>query len=174
MTVTDVRISPTPASVPASQGSITWEASNDDGVSWHPATVCPDDPNSFCSVFGSTVGDQIKWRATLCSNTTGAPHTKTPEISSISLAFTYVTATNHFRAGPIGGDGLVYVGAFREPGDSGHVFAIDDQSGSLVWDAAPLLDGNGARTIYTVDGPTNTRLELSMSEPNASLLQKVL
>ena len=174
MTITDVRIAPTPATIPASDGTVTWEASNDNGVTWHPATACPDDATQLCSVFGATVGNQIRWRATLCSNTTGTPHIRTPTITGVSLAYTYVTATNHFRAGPIAGDGVVYVGALREPGDSGHVFAIDDQTGLHIWDAAPLLDANSARNVYTVEADGRTRLDLSTSTSDPAALQAVL
>ena len=56
-----------------------------------------------------------------------APPHQTPTITGVGdVSYTYVTATNHFRAGPIAKDGLVYVGAFREPGNAGHFFAISD------------------------------------------------
>ena len=152
MTITDVRISPTPAATPASDGTIGWEASNDGGNSWHPATACSDNPNQYCVTFGSTVGKQIRWRATMCSNTSGTAHTRTPTITGVSTTYTYVTAQNHFRAGPIAQDGIVYVGAFREPGDWGHVYAMSDALGTTLWDAASVLDATAtsARNIYTV------------------------
>src|SRR5262249_18839307 len=78
MTVTDVRVAPTPTTVPASDGTITWETSNDGGLTWHPATPCPDDATQFCTVYTTSVGSLIRWRATMCSDPT---HTHTPTIT---------------------------------------------------------------------------------------------
>lgn len=152
LTITDVRIAPTPSTPAAGDGTIGWDASNDGGRSWHAAPVCADDPGAYCASFGATAGKQVRWRATMCSNTTGAPHTRTPVLERVTTTYTYVTAQNHFRAGPIAQDGIVYAGAFREPGDWGHVYAIEDRTGRTLWDASDVLDATPAssRHIYTV------------------------
>ncbi len=173
MTVTSVRIAPTPAT--PTYGTVTWEASNDDGVSWHPALACVDDPTKYCAALTTTNGSKIRWRATLCSNTNAPANTHTPTISGVTTSYTYVTATNHFRAGPIAKDGLIYVGAFRMPGNSGHFFAMSDETGGTVWDAATKLDQAAAssRHIYTVDA-NNNRLDFSTANASSTALQSTL
>lgn len=162
ITVTDVRLAPTPATTASTDGSVSWEASNDNGLTWHPATVCLDNHDQYCAVFGSTIGSQIRWRATLYSNTIGTPHTHSPYISSVATTYTYVTAQNHFRAGPSAVAGMVYVGAFREPGNSGQFLAYSDETGQIAWNAADWLDANtaSARHVYT-SGADNARLDVS-------------
>jgi hypothetical protein len=173
MTVTSVRIAPTPAT--PTYGTVTWEASNDDGASWHPALACADDPTKYCAALTTTNGSKIRWRATLCSNTNAPANTKTPTISSVSTSYTYVTATNHFRAGPIARDGLIYVGAFRMPGNVGHVYAMSDESGTTQWDASTKLDAQAAsaRKIYTADA-NNNRLDFSTANASSTALQSTL
>src|SRR5262249_51657766 len=129
-TVTSLRLAPSPSAPSPSDGTVTWEASNDDGVTWHPALPCSDDPTQYCVNFTTSAGSKVRWRATICSNTDGTftDHTRSPEIDSVTTEYTYVTATNHFGAGPIARDGVIYVGAYRMPGSAGHVYAIDDQS----------------------------------------------
>ena len=175
MTVTDVRITPTPTTTDPSLGTITWDASNDGGTSWHPATACADNANQLCSTFGTTVGKQIRWRANLCSNTINTPHTKTPVITSVATTYTYVTAQNHFRAGPIAQDGIVYVGAFREPGDWGHVYAMSDSTGTTQWDASDALDATAAtaRHFYTV-ASDGTPLDFATSNTGDAKLRATL
>src|SRR5262249_1133494 len=143
MTVTDARIAPTQT---LNNGTITWAASNDDGATWHTATACSDNAAQYCATFNNTVGSKIHWQATLCSS---SDHSQSPTITSTSVSFTYVTATNHFRAGPIAKDNLVYIGAFREPGNAGHFYALRDDTGATVWDAATLLTSATTRKIYT-------------------------
>ncbi len=156
MTVTEVRLDP---SVILGGGTVTWEASNDNGLSWQTATPCVDDPTEVCATFPTTVGNQIRWRATLCSN---AFRTSTPRITSVDMEFTYVTAENHFRSGPIARDGMIYVGATRQPGDAGHFFGIADDTGTTLWDAGPKLTALPAaqRNMYTVSS-TGVRQDFS-------------
>lgn len=156
MTVTDARIAPTQT---LNNGTITWAASNDDGLTWHNATACSDNAAQYCATFNNTVGSKIHWQATLCSS---SDHTQTPTITSTAVSFTYVTATNHFRAGPIAKDNLVYIGAFRQPGDAGHFFALRDDNGATVWDAASLLTTATSRKIYTVSA-SNVRQTFASS-----------
>ncbi len=144
MTVTSVRPIPTGSPASGSNGTIAWQASIDGGVTWVNAPACSDNaPRQFlCATFSTEVGNQISWRATMCSN---SAHTLTPIITGVQTSFTYVVAGNHYRSGPIAGGGLIYVGAFREPGDAGHVFAMSDQNGSTIWDAATVLGHHGSR-----------------------------
>ncbi len=162
MTATEVRLDPSSA---LNGGTITWEASNDNGTTWTAALACADDPSELCAGFPTTVGNQIRWRATMCSNAT---HTASPEISGVGVEFTYVTAENHFRAGPIARDGLIYVGAARQPGNEGHFFAMSDETGATLWDAGAKLDATSAsaRNIYTM-GEDGTRYDFSTSSSNS-------
>src|SRR5262249_26187840 len=173
MTVTSVRIAPTPAT--PTYGTVTWEASNDDGVSWHPALACADDPTKYCAALTTPNGSKIRRRATMCSNPTAPANTHTPTISAVTTSYTYVTATNHFRAGPIAKDGLIYVGAFRMPGNTGHFYAMNDATGATVWDAGTKLDQTAAasRKVYTVDA-NNNRLDFTASNAPSPALQSTL
>ncbi len=174
MTVTDVRIGSTTGVSPTgtSGTTVTWQASNNGGLTWINATACTDDSTKACATFGSTIGHQIRWRAKLCSNSS---QSATPTISAVSTSYTYVTATNHFRAGPIAKDGIIYVGAFREPGDAGQVFAINDATGATMWNAATILDStsSSARKIYTM-ASDNTRLDFSTSSSSSATFRSTL
>ena len=144
ITVSSVRVSPTPVGQSSALGTTTWETSNDGGTSWHPATACGDNPNQFCTAYQNAAGTSIRWRATLCSDST---HLNTPTISSVSTSYTSVTASNHYNAGPIARDGLIYAGAYSEPGDSGHIYSLTDSctGGSCTaWDAGKILDNTPA------------------------------
>ncbi len=158
-TVTEVRLTPTVV-IPANT-SITWQASNDNGTNYVTAVAClSTTPPTYCATFGNTVGNQVRWRATLYSNNSqscaAAPGLLTPTISGVRTGFTYVTATNHFRAGPVAQDGLIYEGAARQPGGAGVFFALDDQSLSSTnpnsWEAGANLNAmtDSSRVIYTV------------------------
>lgn len=172
-TVTQVRLDPSPDSQPSGT-SITWYASNDGGNTWVAATTCttPVGTTDVCATFSTSSGKQIRWRAVMCSNAT---HTQTPTISSVSTSFAYVTAQNHFRSGPIAKGGIIYQGAYREPGAAGHFFAIDDASGSILWDTADKLDaqGDGGRTIYTAS-TTNALLAFTTGNAGTAALQSTL
>jgi type IV pilus assembly protein PilY1 len=167
MTVTEVRLDPTQT---LNGGSIAWEASNDGGTTWHSMSPCADDAADYCVTFTNTVGNEIRWRANLCADAT---QTKTPLISGVGVSYSYVTADNHFRAGPIASDGLIYVGAFRSPGDAGRFYAVSDETGAVVWDASAILDGLGSRSIYTA-AEDDTRLEFSTSSASDPLFQQTL
>ena len=145
-------------------GSVTFDVSNDGGSSWHAAQACPDDASKFCVAFSNSVGKEIKWRAKMCAP---APHySVSPKLTEMELSYTYVTAANHFRAGPIATEGVIYVGAFREPGKAGEFFALDDSASgtipSVLWKASEKIAAQGARTMYTTTTSGN-RLNFSTS-----------
>src|SRR5262249_11558613 len=176
-TVTSVRMTPDPPATDPSNGTVSWEASNDDGQTWHVATPCPDNASQFCVNFTTSAGSKIRWRVTMCSNVGGSfpDHTRTPTLFGVTTNYTFVTAQNHFRAGPIAKDGLIYVGAFRMPGNAGHVFAVDDQSGLTVWDAGDKLDATNAnqRHVFTV-AADGTRLDFNDSQASSPAMQATL
>jgi outer membrane protein assembly factor BamB len=167
MTVTEVRLDPTQV---LNGGSIAWEASNDGGTTWHAMAPCADDPDEQCLAFASTVGNQIRWRANLCSNAT---HTQTPRITGVSVSFAYVTADNHFRAGPVAADGLIYVGAFRAPGDAGRFYAVSDETGAVAWEVSSILETLPARNLYTA-AEDGTLLAFSTGNASDPKLQQAL
>jgi hypothetical protein len=172
-TVTSIRLTPDPPAQAASDGTISWEASNDNGATWHVANACPDDATKVCVNFTTSAGNQIRWRVTMCSNT--SDHTRTPVLFGVTTDYTFVTAQNHFRAGPIAKDGLIYVGAFRMPGNAGHVFAVADETGQTVWDAADKLDATSpsSRNVFTV-ADDGTRLDFNSSNASNAALQATL
>ncbi len=178
-TVTSVRMTPDPPAQAANDGTVSFEASNDDGATWHVATPCPDDATKFCVNFTTSAGSKIRWRVTMCSNTsansTYTANTRSPVLYSITTDYTFVTAQNHFRAGPIAKDGLIYVGAFRMPGNAGHVFAVDDETGTTVWDAADKLDATSPanRKVFTIAGD-GTRLDFASGSASDPKMQATL
>jgi hypothetical protein len=171
MTITTVRIDPTVALSPHPLGgTVTWEASVDNGVTWVSAIACADDASEYCATFSTSVGKEIRWRAHLCTDST---RTETPGITGVDIEYSYVTATNHYRAGPIAGDGIIYVGAFRTPGDSGKLFAIADETGSTIWEAGSLLLTQSDRNLYTVSA-TNQRLDFEVASKSDPVFRATL
>ncbi len=170
-TITEVRLAPTPSAPAVSEGTVTWEASNDGGNNWVNATACTDEPTAFCAGFNTTSGTDIRWRARLCSP---AGNADTPAITSVSTSFTYVASRNHYRAGPVADDGIVYVAAFQEPGSSGHLYAISEENPEEpLWDAGELLDDNVARKVFTVTAD-NELIEFSVAGAADARLQTLL
>lgn len=167
MTVTEVRLEPSQS---LNGGTIGWEASNNNGSTWHTATPCADDPSDYCVAFTNAVGNQIRWRASICSNGT---RTATPHIWGVNVSYTYVLADNHFRAGPVADDGMIYIGSFRQPGDAGHFYGISDETGATIWDAAIKLQTNGSRNLYTVTS-TNVRKSFSTTSSTDPTFQATL
>ena len=81
------------------------EVSND-GANFVPAAlVTGSTPPKYCASFSNSIGKKVKWRAWLYSNSTqscsAAAGTKSPTISAVQTTYTYVTAENHFHAGPV-------------------------------------------------------------------------
>jgi VCBS repeat protein len=170
MTVTTVRLAPTPSAPAAGDGTVAWEASNDGGRNWTPALPCVDDASQYCATFTSTVGNDIRWRATLCSS---SDHTRAPTLTGVTTNFSYTLAQNHYRAGVIARDGLIYAGAFREPGDAGHMFALKDATGAVQWDGATILQAQTTRNLYTVSA-TNVRYAFATASASDTTFQSIV
>lgn len=151
MSVTQLRLNPT---VTLNGGTITWEGTND-GSTWVPAVACDVDGVTMqCVNFTTTMGNSVRWRATLNAPAGAAA---TPIVTSLDVGFSYVKGENQFLAGPIARDGLIYVGASRQPGSVGAFFAIfDDATGATAWEAGEKLDAmaDGARNMYSANGTT--------------------
>jgi hypothetical protein len=144
--VTQIKLTPTPAA--PTVGTWSFQGSND-GETWHDAIPCNDDPTKYCVDFTTTSGSNIQWKLTMCSNDALS---QAPTLEAVTTEFTYVAAANHFRAGPIARDGIIYVGAFREPGNDGRFMAIEDETQQVLWEASTKLDATAesARKIYAV------------------------
>lgn len=162
MVVTAARIDPT---VELNDGTIDFFMSNEEPPNWQPAVDCGDGSGDLCTSFPKPVGREVRWKATMCSN---SYQTQTPKIVDIDMTFDYTTAREHYRAGVVVNDGVAYVGAFRQPGDRGHFYATNAGLTQVYWDAATKLDGmsDGARTLYTAS--TNGRRLVSFAPSNAS------
>ncbi|MBI4510321.1 MAG: VCBS repeat-containing protein [Deltaproteobacteria bacterium] len=175
MTITSIRLDPTFA---LTGGTVSWELSNDNGATWHAATPCADDTTKYCTTFGSAFGNEIRWRARMCAN---SMLTRSPSITKVGVSYTYVVAENHLRAGPVARDGLVYVGAFRQPGDSGRMYWIDDEAGGKLQqagvdvEAADRLDdlSPSSRKMYTVSS-TGARVDFSRANISDRALQQAV
>ncbi len=165
MVVTAARISPTMV-VPAGT-SITFYMSNEDPADWQPATQCVDDATDYCVSFPHPVGRSVRWKATMCSNTT---RTITPSITEIEINYDYTLAEEHFRGGVVVDDGVAYVGAFRQPGDRGHFYAANAGLTEVYWDAGAKLDAtaDSDRKMYTSTADGADRLDFTSSAATSS------
>jgi hypothetical protein len=161
--VTGVRMKPT---VTLNGGTLGFEASNDDGATYHPATPCTDDTTAYCVTFDTTAGAKLHWRATYQAN---ANQDNGPSVSKVDVTYQYVAASNHFRASPVERDGVIYAGAFSEPGDGGHLYAINDSDGVTLWDGGAKLDLAASRNVFTASA-ANTLLTFSPTSPPAALI----
>jgi hypothetical protein len=155
MVVTAARIDPT---VTLNGGSITFWLTNEVPENWVEATDCGDGSGDLCATFPESSGRDVKWKATMCSNST---HTDTPFLTSISATFDFTEATEHYRAGVVVNDGVSYLGAFRQPGDRGKFYAVNAGLDQTYWDAATKLDAmsDSARNLYTAHRDTGERLD---------------
>ena len=171
MVVTAARLEPT-MTLPAGT-SVTFYMTNENPENWQVAVPCTDDPSAYCSSFPKPVGQDVKWKAEMCSN---ASHTQTPSISGVSVSFDYTEAEEHYRAGVVVNDGVAYVGAFRQPGDSGHFYAVAAGLGQTYWDFADALNGmaDAERNIYTSDIGGTTRLDFEASNSGNTSLRTTL
>jgi Tfp pilus tip-associated adhesin PilY1 len=168
ITIVDGYVTPT---ITLNGGTASYEMSNDGGATWHSASLCSGSTTNYCASFGTTAGSKLRWRATLCSDST---HTATPTLTTMGAHFTYVSASKHFRSGPVAVGGLVYTAAFEEPGDAGYLFAIDDASGTTLWEAASKLDSQSTRHVYTVSQDGSTLLTFATSNQASADLQNTL
>ncbi len=174
MVVTAARIAPD-MTLPSGT-TVVFEMSNELPENWVTATPCTDDPTEFCASFPQPVGRDVKWKATLCANTA---LTLTPSIEGVEVTFDYTELEEHYRAGVVVDDGVAYVGAFRQPGNSGHFYAINagfdsTGGGTTYWDFATYMDSvsDSARNIYTAH-PDGKTLE-AFTVANASNVKNTL
>ncbi len=159
MVVTAARIHPT---YTLNGGSIRFYLSNETPENWVLATPCPDASGDLCASFPRPVGRTVRWKVEMCSNST---HTRTPVLSDLSATFDYTRAREHFRAGVIVNDGVAYLGGFRQPGDRGHLFAVNAGLSNTYWDAATWINdaADSDRNIYTANPSGTSRLDFTAS-----------
>jgi len=171
MVVTSARLSPT-LSLPSGT-TATFYMSNEDPANWQLASPCVDDASDYCVSFPKPVGRDVRWKAEMCSNGT---KTATPSISGMEVSFDYTEAEEHYRAGVVVDDGVAYVGAFRQPGSSGHFYALNAGLGQTYWDFADALNSmsDADRIMYTADVNGTTRLDFDSSNASSSALQATL
>lgn len=154
MVVTAARIHPTAT---LNGGSITYYLSNEEPANWVAAASCGDASGDLCATFPKPVGRSVRWKATMCSNST---HTASPTLANITAKFDYTLAQEHYQAGVIISDGVAYVGAFRQPGNRGRFYAVNAALNTNYWDAGAKLDAmtDSSRNIYTADPASTTVL----------------
>jgi hypothetical protein len=157
MVVTAARIHPT---YTLNGGTIRFYLSNETPENWVQATPCPDATGDLCASFPRPVGRTVKWKVEMCSNAT---RTQTPVLSNVSATFDYTEAREHFRAGVIVNDGVAYLGGFRQPGDRGHLFAVNAGLTTTYWDAATWINSanDSARNVYTSNPSGTSRLDFT-------------
>lgn len=170
MVVTAGRITP---SATLNSGTIRYYMSNEDPPNWVEATTCPGSSTDLCVSFPKPVGREIRWKAVMCSN---ASHTLSPLLTSIAAKFDYQRAREHYRAGVVVHDGITYVGAFRQPGNRGNLYAIDAGLSQTYWDGAAILDATAddARRIFTAVAGAPIRLDFTTGNATSPLLQSTL
>ncbi|MCE9575452.1 MAG: FG-GAP-like repeat-containing protein [Deltaproteobacteria bacterium] len=168
MVVTAARIHPTAT---LNGGTITYYLSNEEPPNWVVAGSCGDASGDLCATFPKPVGRSVRWKATMCSNST---HTASPTLTNITAKFDYTLAQEHYQAGVIISDGVAYVGAFRQPGNRGRFYAVNAALNTNYWDAGAKLDAmsDSARNLYTAN-PTSTT-SLPFTSANASNLLSTL
>lgn len=170
MVVTAGRLTPTAT---LNGGTIKYYMSNEEPPNWVEATPCPDRAADLCVAFPRPVGREIRWKAVMCSNST---HTSSPLLAGINARFDYQRAREHYRAGVVVNDGVSYVGAFRQPGNRGHMYAIDAALSVTYWDGAAKLDAtdDSARRVYTAARSLPIRLDFHSSNSANLMLQETM
>ncbi len=168
------------ATVPAGT-SITYFMSNEEPANWIPATSCLTAPTTdWCVTFPTVTGRAVRWRAVMDSNTADgagvctSTGSNTPSISSVNAQYVYTPSGQHYRAGVVVNDGITYTGSFTQPGERGHLYAINAGLSTTYWDAAEKLDAQATRNIYTSDTQSTSPTRLDFTLANAATLQSVL
>lgn len=186
LTVNGACITPI-ASVPANT-EIRYYLNNESPANYQLA--CTQRSNGFtpalvngqcCVTFPNITGRTITWEARFDSNLSdgagvcSAVGDASPSLTSITANYTYTEATQHYQAGVIQSDGVVYVGSFTQPGNRGHLHAVAAGDGTPYFDAATKIDAQSTRYVYTSDvvGPSPTRIAFSPSSPSAALIARV-
>jgi hypothetical protein len=167
--VTAARITPTFEG----SGTVTFYMSNEDPVNFVQANLCTASTTDYCASFPKPAGRTVRWKAVLC---TASPFTESPSISGVSAKFDYTKAKEFYRAGTIVSDGIVYVGAFLQPGERGRFYALDAALTQIYWDAGSKLDAQADtnRKIYTAAANLAVRIPFETSQASDPLLQNVL
>jgi hypothetical protein len=171
MVVTGARL--TPVQTLPTGTSVNYYLSNEEPPNWQLASPCTDNAAERCATFPRPVGRSVRWKAVMCSNAT---RNQTPTITTIGIKFDYTPAKEHYRAGVVVSDGVSYVGAFRQPGQRGHFYAINAGLSTKYWDFAAKLDAmaDSDRKLYTATTDGLTRLELVASSASDSRMQATL
>jgi hypothetical protein len=161
LVVTAARIHPT---YTLNGGSIRFYLSNETPENWVLATACPDASGDLCASFPHPVGRTVKWKVEMCSN---ASHTQTPVLSNVSATFDYTRAREHFRAGVVVNDGVAYLGGFRQPGDRGHLFAVNAGLSRPTGTPRPAINNanDSARNIYSSNPAGTARIDFPPTTP---------
>jgi len=134
-----------------------------------------------CVTFPNITGRTITWEARFDSNLSDgagvckATGLESPELKSISANYTYTEPTQHYQAGVIQSDGVVYVGSFTQPGNRGHLHALAAGDGKSYFDAATKLDAQSTRYVYTASavGTSPARIDFSPASPSTTLQGRV-
>jgi type IV pilus assembly protein PilY1 len=158
-------------------GTVTYYMSNEVPAVWVEAVSCGDGSGDLCASFDKPIGRSVQWKATLCAN---AYKTNTPEIRGVTIKFDYTEASVHYRTGVIVHDGIVYAGGFRQPGERGHMFAINaglTTTPGTYWDAAVKLDSvmtDSDRRVYATSSDGRSRVDFTTANANDPTLQATL
>jgi hypothetical protein len=170
MVITAARITP---DFTLNGGTITFWMSNEDPANWQQASLCSGSSVDYCVNFQKPVGRSVRWKAVFCSNSS---RTQTPVLRSMSALFDYTRAFEHYRGGVIVNDGVVYAGAFQQPGERGRFYAVNAGLNTIYWDAAAKLDAtaDGSRRIYTAASSGALRLDFTTANAADLNLQTVL
>jgi FG-GAP-like repeat len=163
MVVTAARITPT---MSLNLGTVTFYMSNEEPPNWVQASLCTGSLTDYCAAFPKAVGRSVRWKATMCSPAT---HTSTPKITGMSAKVDYTVANDHYRSGIVVSDGIGYVGAFRQPGDRGRLYAINAGLSTVLWEAGAKLDAmsDSSRNLYTAVPTTNPETRYDFTTANA-------
>ncbi len=170
MVVTAARIDP---DFTLNGGTLQFFVSNENPPNWILATDCGDSSGDLCASFPKPVGREVRWKAVMCSN---SAKTRTPELRRVDMTFDYTQALEHFRAGAIVNNGVVYLGGFRQPGDRGSLYAVNAALDTTYWDAADRIDAmaDSSRHIYTASDAGNVRLDFTVANASDPRLLDVL
>jgi hypothetical protein len=137
--------------------------------------------NQCCVTFPNITGRTITWEARFDSNLSdgngvcSSIGSDSPTLTSISATYTYTQPSQHYQAGVIQSDGVVYVGSFTQPGNRGHMHALAAGDGTSYFDGGTKLDSQATRYVYTTDnlGTSPTRIAFSPTSPSTTLQARV-
>ncbi len=169
MVVTGARLTPV-VDLPSGT-SVTFFMSNEEPANWYEAAPCIDDASSYCVSFPKPVGRTVRWKAEICSNQW---KTSTPTIRSVEIGFDYTVAKEHFRAGVVVDDGVVYVGSFEQPGGNGHFYALNAGLTETYWDFSTTYNALQFSKTFSSDVSGKALIEFDVSNAGDPLVQETL